>query len=68
MPEKTDLICCIRASDIMAIPQAGTVTRTEDWKPDELSEMRILLQRAEQRMKKPNPASNSSIENSNSFT
>ena len=58
----------MEASDIMAIPRAGTVFRSEDWKPDELSEMRSLLQRAEQRMKKLNSASNSSIEDKNSFT
>ena len=68
MSETTDLICCIEASDIMAIPRARTMLRSEDWKPDELSEMRSLLQRAEQRMKKLNPASNSSIEKKNSFT
>ncbi|KAM0793870.1 Fcf2 pre-rRNA processing-domain-containing protein [Usnea florida] len=52
----------------MAIPRARTLLRSENWKPDELSEMRSLLQRAEQRMKKLNPASNSSIEDKNSFT
>lgn len=62
------LVCCMEASEIMAIPRAGTVLRGEDWKADELSEMRSLLQRAEQRMKKLNPASNSTLEDNNSFT
>ena len=52
----------------MAIPRAGTVLQSEDWKPDELSEMRSLLQRAEQRMKKLNPASNSNMVDEYSLT
>ena len=58
----------MEASEIMAIPRAGTVLGSEDWKADELSEMRSLLQRAEQRMKKLNPASKSTVEDTKNFT
>lgn len=41
----------------MATPGAGSIFENEGWDQDELSEMRSLLQRAEQRMRKLDPAS-----------
>ena len=42
---------------IMATPEAEYLLKREGWDQDELSEMKILLQQAEQRMRKLDPAS-----------
>ena len=51
----------------MATPGAEDVHKSEVWQQDELSEMMGLLQRAEQRMRKPDPASKHTVKATNSY-
>lgn len=45
----------------MATPGAEDVLESEGWQQDELSEMKGLLQRAEQRMRKSNSTSKHTV-------
>lgn len=45
----------------MATSASGDVLQSEGWQQDELSEMKSLLRRAEQRMRKLDPASKNAV-------
>lgn len=51
----------------MATFGAEDTLKSEGWDQDELSEMKILLQRAEQRMRKLDPASKHALKATNSY-
>lgn len=52
---------------VMAPPRAEGVLESECWDQDELSEMKSLLQRAEQRMKRLDSANKHTVEATNSY-
>ena len=53
---------------IMATPRAGELLESEDWQSDELSELKGLLQQAEQRMRKPDLPSKHTMKATKSYT